>query len=204
MRIGDWSSDVCSSDLPVIDFPNGFCSLLGYRFLTENVSEVNAATKLFCRSRTFAFPLTRTDGEEPGVLSRQFATSIFVGLASAAAPSTRRKLASVEVDAVLLLIAKQPSSRTPYRSGAIAPTAIAADACANHPARPLFSAPQLRNDTPWRFWRPPPCPLLRSAAHESNDEYITSLIFQPPHTFASPWQFRAWTVVRKSTRLNSS
>src|SRR3546814_4924752 len=75
----------------VIDFPNGFCSLLGYRFLTENVSEVNAATKLFCRSRTFAFPLTRTDGEEPGVLSRQFATSIFVGLASAAAPSTRRK-----------------------------------------------------------------------------------------------------------------
>src|SRR3546814_5575381 len=107
MRISDWSSDVCSSDL---------------------------------------FPLTRTDGEEPGVLSRQFATSIFVGLASAAAPSTRRKLASVEVDAVLLLIAKQPSSRTPYRSGAIAPTAIAADACANHPDRPLFSAPQLRNE----------------------------------------------------------
>src|SRR3546814_16831449 len=79
-----------------------------------------------------------------------------------------RRVLFRSVDAVLLLIAKQPSSRTPYRSGAIAQTAIAADACANHPDRPLFSAPQLRNDTPLRFWRTHPCPLLRSAEHVSN------------------------------------
>src|SRR3546814_16676694 len=106
----------------------------------------------------------------------------------------------LEGDAVLLWIAKQPSGRTPYRAGAIAPTAIAADACANHPDRPLFSAPQLRNDTPLRFWRTHPCPLVRSAAHESNDETAMSLLFQPPSPLAYPWPLRAWTVVGQPQR----